>query len=117
MVILTSNVRTKAGLMPAGADVTGKLSDEVIADLIKSGLARETKNQPSEKVNSDANDIGNDEQTESEQEPKQSDAETTEQDEKVEESADAEDSVDLKLPDTSKPTGTRGRGRRGKAKS
>lgn len=113
MVILTQNVRTKAGLLPAGTDVEGKLSNEVVEDLIKSGLARNADKKEVAEVESNASDSSNDTETKPEQtETEQSDAETTETSEQVEESTESEDSVELNLPDTNKPATTGGRVRR-----
>jgi len=117
MVILKKNVRTKAGLLPAGTDVEGKLSDEVIADLVKNGLASiADKNQVEEGSDnaSDSSDVET--SAEEQQETEQSDDESTETSEEVEETEESADDVDLNLPDTSKTTKTttRGRGRKSK---
>lgn len=117
MVILKQNVRTKAGLLPAGTDVEGKLSDEVIADLIKNGLASRADEKQTDQVSDNASDSSNVETSaEEQQETEQSDDESTETSEKVEEDEESADDVDLNLPDTSKTpkTTTRGRGRKSK---
>tara|TARA_Y100001001_G_scaffold59284_1_gene56104 strand:- start:13417 stop:13755 length:339 start_codon:yes stop_codon:yes gene_type:complete len=112
MVILKHNVRTKAGLLPAGTDVEGKLSDEVVEDLIKTGLA----SRPSEKVVSDSN---SDDQTvtDSDESQDSNEEDQTEQEEVKEDEQSADDAVDLNLPETGNTTKTTTRGRGRKAKS
>lgn len=106
MVILKTNVRTKAGLLPAGTDVEGKLPDEVIADLIDSGLASRTgKKSAAEKA---TDELAETVAAESGEDNADQDA--------PEEPEAGEDKVDLNLPDTRKNSGTT-RGRRKKAKS
>lgn len=117
MVILKRNLRTKAGLLPAGTDVEGELSDEVIADLFENGLAsRANEKQVEEGADNASASSDVEASAEEQQEAEQSDDESTEASEEVEETEESSDDVDLNLPDTSKTTKTTTRGRGGKSK-
>jgi hypothetical protein len=116
MVILKQNVRTKVGLLPAGTDVEGKLSDEVIADLIKTGSAQ--KVEDSQLSENDQSTDGDNDQNGSDadgSEGSNEDGEQSDSDEPEDQDDDqsTDDAVELNLPDTSKTTKTttRGRGR------